>query len=283
MAITMCKRGQDYYKNVRKWKNCLNSHNNRFCYPDRRTYIFLIPTISQYTSDLLISKGIPMSLSGKKPESVVVSSNAIARSCIALKEAKTRGELGEQIANLVLTYSPADIQQMKRNFDNKARDLPPEYRDRLTRKITEHLLGTYQQIRLAQQQGTCKTMNEPVDVELVRYWDIVAEQCRDDGSIDGPKIRFLKFLLAGYCMLVQQEPGHPVGMPFPGGDTVELTDGIYYCPVREKAGDVDEAFCPFCPAHQTPEIGYLRPPTNPSEHRKQEFIENCHRFHNFNG
>ena len=96
-------------------------------------------------------------------------------------------------------------------------------------------------------------------------------------------IRFLKFLLAGYCMLVLQEPGHPVGTPFPGGDRVEFTDGVYYCPVREKSGDVDEALCPFCPALQTPEIGYLRPPTNPSEHRKQEFIEHCHRFHNFNG
>lgn len=187
------------------------------------------------------------------------------------------------IADLVLAYPPSAIQQMKRNFDNKTRDLPPEYRDRLTGKITEHLLGTYQRIRLAQQQGIFKTMNETVPEESANFWDMVALQCRDDSAGDGPKIRFLKFLLAGYCMLVLGEPGHPVGMPFPGGDMVELTDGVYYCPVREKSGDVDEALCPFCPARQTPEIGYLRPPTNPSEHRKQEFIEHCHRFHNFNG
>ena len=62
-----------------------------------------------------------------------------------------------------------------------------------------------------------------------------------------------------------------------------LLSGVYYCPVREKANDVDAALCPFCPALQTPEIGYLRPPINPSEHRKQEFIEHCHKFHNFNG
>jgi uncharacterized protein (UPF0305 family) len=200
-----------------------------------------------------------------------------------LKEAKNRGDLGGQIADLVLTYSPADIQQMKRNFDNKARDLPPEYRDRLTKKITEHLLGTYQRIRLTHQQAIFKTMCEPVPAAAADYWNMVAEHCRDDDSGDGPKIRFLKFLLAGYCMLVQREPGHPVGMPFPGGDQVEFVEGVYYCPVRDKAGDVDAALCPFCPARQTPEIGYLRPPTNPSEHRKQEFIENCHRFHNFNG
>ena len=126
-------------------------------------------------------------------------------------------------------------------------------------------------------------MNEPVRGESTLYWDMVASQCRNDIGGDVRKVRFLKFLLAGYCMLVVQEPGHPVGTPFPGGDRVEFTDGVYYCPVREKTGDVDEALCPFCPSLQTPGIGYLRPPTNPSEHRKQEYIEHCHRFHNFNG
>jgi hypothetical protein len=84
-------------------------------------------------------------------------------------------------------------------------------------------------------------------------------------------------------MFVQGLPGHPVGMPFPGGDKVEVIDGVCYCPVRTKANDVDAALCPFCPALPTPTIGYLRPPVNASEHRKQEFIKNCHDFHNFNG
>ena len=112
---------------------------------------------------------------------------------------------------------------------------------------------------------------------------MVAEQCRDDDGGDAPAFRFLKYLLAGFCMLVLDEPGHPPGTPFPGGDMVTSIDGVCYCPVREKANDVDAALCPFCPALQTPEIGYLRPPINPSEHRKQEFIDNCYRYHNFNG
>ena len=76
--------------------------------------------------------------------------------------AETRGELGERIALLVLRHSPADIQRMKRNFATKIRDLAPDYRDRLTRKITEHLLGTYQRIRLMHQQGIFRAMQEPV-------------------------------------------------------------------------------------------------------------------------
>jgi uncharacterized protein (UPF0305 family) len=207
----------------------------------------------------------------------------IAQKCRDLQQAKNRGDLGECIALLVLQHSPVEIQRMKQNFSNKIQDITPEYRDRLTKKITEHLLGTYQRIRLLQQQGIFKTMHEPVTEQQKKYWDMAGKQCQEDDGGDASDVRFLKYLLAGFCMLVLNEPGHPAGTPFPGGDSVQFTRGVYYCPVREKANDVDAALCPFCPALQTPEIGYLKPPINPSEHRKQEFIEHCHKFHNFNG
>ncbi len=207
----------------------------------------------------------------------------ISQICLDLQLAKNRGDLAERISLLVLQHSPLDIQRMKQNFSNNIEDIPPEYRDHLAKKITEHLLGTYQRIRLLQQQGVFKTMHEPVTDQQRKYWDMAGEQCRHNTREDESLIRFLKYLLAGFCMLVLHEPGHPAGTPFPGGDTVQFIGGIYYCPVREKANDVDAALCPFCPALQTPEIGYLRPPVNSSEHRKQEFIEHCHKFHNFNG
>jgi uncharacterized protein (UPF0305 family) len=206
----------------------------------------------------------------------------ITSECRDLQQALTRGELGKKIALLVIRHPPADIHLMKRNFGTKVQELTPEYRDRLTQKINEHLLGTYQTIRLRHQQGSFGTMRDPVTHQQKSYWDMVIGQCTDSGT-SSPHIRFLNYLLAAFCMFVLDEPGHPVGTPFPGGDTVQLIEGIYYCPVREKAGDVDSALCPFCPAHQTPEIGYLRPPLNGSKHRKQEFIDNCYRFHNFNG
>jgi uncharacterized protein (UPF0305 family) len=225
-----------------------------------------------------------MKLFGKpEPADISLSCDTIRKQCRELQEAKTRRELGEGIARLVLVRSPADVQRMKRNFEAKVQDLAPDYRDQLTKKINEHLLGTFQRIRLAQQQGTFRALHERVSEEQKKYWEMVAGQCGEDNGVDEPDLRFLKYLLAGYCMLVLDEPGHPAGTPFPGGDRVEFTDGIYYCPVREKANDVDAALCPFCPARQTPGIGYLRPPTNPSRARKQEFIDNCYRYHNFNG
>ncbi|NMB79534.1 MAG: DUF2115 domain-containing protein [Methanomicrobiales archaeon] len=207
----------------------------------------------------------------------------VAQACADLKKATTRGELGRKMAPLILRHSPADILQMKRNFETKVQDLTPEYRDRLTKKINEHLLGTYQRVRLDDQQGSLKTLQDPLSDHQKKYWDMVAGQCSGDEGGDAAAIRFLKYLLAGYCMLVLDEPGHPVGTPFPGGDEVEFTNGIFYCPVRDKTGDVDTALCPFCPACQTPQIGYLRPATKPTAKNKQEYIDNCFRYHNFNG
>jgi uncharacterized protein (UPF0305 family) len=124
-------------------------------------------------------------------------------------------------------------------------------------------------------------MREHVPDDLPAFWKMVAMQCTTGDDED--RLRFQKFLLAGFCMFVQGLCGHPVGMPFPGGDKVEVIEGVGYCPVRTKANDVDAALCPFCPALPTPEIGYLRPTVNASRHRKQEFIQNCCDFHTFNG
>jgi len=220
-------------------------------------------------------------LGNKSPSDSPASAALIAEACQDLGTAETRGDLGKKIAALVLEYSPRDIRQMMTNFGNTIQDISMEYRAELEASVTLHLLGTYQDIRLAEQQGSFARMKEQVTAHERSYWGMVEGQCRN-----GPgdlRLRFLKFLLAGFAMIVRQEPGHPVGMRFPGGDRVERIDGVYYCPVREKANDVDAALCPFCPAQQTPDIGYLKPPVNASEHRKQEFIDNCYRFHNFNG
>ncbi|HIH27601.1 MAG TPA: DUF2115 domain-containing protein [Methanoregulaceae archaeon] len=206
----------------------------------------------------------------------------IGKNCSRLGSQKTRGELGSAISAIVFSYSPRDLQQMRWNFTGAIQDTSPTYRKRLEETITGHLHGTWQTIRLMNQQGSFAHMNDPPSPQAGDYWTMVAAQC-SAGDAESVRLRFLKFLLAGFCMFVQGLPGHPAGMPFPGGDKVEIIDGVYYCPVREKANDVDSALCPFCPALQTPEIGYLKPPVDGSRHRKQEFIRQTYDRHHFNG
>jgi uncharacterized protein (UPF0305 family) len=206
----------------------------------------------------------------------------IAEACSRLGAKRTRGELGQAIAGIVLTYSPRDLQQLRRNFSETIRDFVPEYRDTLEKAIAGHLYGTFQALRRMHELRTFDRMDELLATIASGYWTMVAAQC-SSGSEEQARLRFLKFLLEGFCMLVQGLPGHPVGMPFPGGDRVAVVDGTYWCPVREKANDVDSALCPFCPAVQTPEIGYLKPPVKGSEYRKQEFIRDTYEHHHFNG
>jgi uncharacterized protein (UPF0305 family) len=218
----------------------------------------------------------------KEQKADLMSTATTRSSCTRLASAETLGELGAAIAKIVLAYSPSDLQQMKWNFSESIKAISPEYRRQLEELITGHLHGTYQILRLMDQQGAFVHMNEPLPGIAKEYWTMVAGQYPDEVD-EGSRLRFLKFLLAGFCMFVQGLPGHPIGMPFPGGDKVEIIDGVYYCPVREKANDVDSALCPFCPATQTPDIGYLKPPVNASGHRKQEYIDHIHRGHHFNG
>ncbi len=206
----------------------------------------------------------------------------IAGICSRLGSLKTRGELGQAIAGIVLSYSPGDLERMRWNFSGAIKDINPELRKKLEETITAHLHGTYQALRLMNQQRNFARMREPLAKDAGAYWKMVAVQCSPDDA-EKVRLRFLKFLLSGFCMFVQELPGHPVGMPFPGGDRVAIIDGIYYCPVREKANDVDSALCPFCPALQTPEMGYLKPPVKGSRHRKQEFLRQTFDRHHYNG
>ena len=199
-----------------------------------------------------------------------------------LGAARTRGELGSLITPLVLSFSPRDLHRLMEHLSRRISSVDPDYRERLLEKVSEHLLGTWQKIRLMHQQGGFGHLQEPVDASAARFFVMVAEECNAFGAGD-PRLRFLKYLLAAFPMFVLREPAHAVGTPFPGGDTVEYSAGVYYCPVREKANDVGGALCPFCPAIQTPAMGYLKPPVNASEHRKQEFLRDTYDHHHFNG
>ena len=208
--------------------------------------------------------------------------NSLKNECEKLKSLDTRNELGKAIAAAISDYSPRDLKRMQWNFSGKIKNINPLYRRQLEKTINGHMVDTWEKIRLMSQQGSFTPMKDPLPGDTEKYWMMVSEKC-STGDYAGDRIRFLKYLLAGFCIFVQKIPPHPVGMAFPGGDKVQLIDGIYYCPVRTKAGDVDSALCPFCPAKQTPEVGYLKPPRDGSAHRKQEYLKNTFDFHHYNG
>lgn len=201
--------------------------------------------------------------------------------CESLAGLQTRGELGIAVFKLIQNYSQRDLKQMEWNFSESVRGIDASYKKNLEKLIRGYLYETWENLRLLSQQGGFSPMKESLPEKAFEFWMMVAREC--EKKPERSRLRFLKFLLAGFSIFVKEIPPHPVGMPFPGGDSVQLTDGVYYCPVRRKAGDVDSALCPFCPALQTPESGYLKPPVKGSEHRKQEYLKKTFDFHHYNG
>ncbi|HDQ07879.1 MAG TPA: DUF2115 domain-containing protein, partial [Methanoculleus sp.] len=67
-----------------------------------------------------------------------------------------------------------------------------------------------------------------------------------------PWYQLFYYLLCAFAMYVLDEPGHPVGTPFPGGFAVFSRDGRYYCAIRDKEEEILHSICNFCPALQDP-------------------------------
>jgi hypothetical protein len=96
----------------------------------------------------------------------------IAGECSKLGSMTTQGELGKAIADIVLSYSPRDLEQMRWNFSGAIHDINPELRKKLEETITGHLNGTYQALRLMNQQGNFTRMREPLakNAEFTGRW-----------------------------------------------------------------------------------------------------------------
>ena len=91
-----------------------------------------------------------------------------------------------------------------------------------------------------------------------KFCDMLPEGCFawDDASernpyFRNPKNRLFYYLVAAFTMFILEEPGHPVGMPFPGGFKVEQRGREYYCLIRDKEKEIFYSICNFCPALQS--------------------------------
>ncbi|MFA6333746.1 MAG: DUF2115 domain-containing protein [Methanoregula sp.] len=179
-----------------------------------------------------------------------------------LATAATKGELIEILARHVSGYSLRDLQVLGGHLYAEIADLPEPYRSRVRPFFTEQLFGAHHHILSMYRAGAFRQAGEPVrDRETFeKFCAMIPEGCftRDDlprrTPFDyAPKHRLFYYLMAAFTMFVLEKPGHPVGMPFPGGFAVEDRDGTYYCLIRDREKEVFFSICNFCPAKQAAE------------------------------
>jgi uncharacterized protein (UPF0305 family) len=179
-----------------------------------------------------------------------------------LNTASSKGELGLILSDEIQTYSMFDLQIIGGRLYSEVEKLPSPYRESIRPYFREQLFGKHHQILTMHRNRAFDRMTAAIrDPELFgKFCEMVPEGCFswNDSSernpyFRNPKNRLFYYLIAAFTMFVLDEPGHPVGMPFPGGFSVEQRGKDYYCLIRDKEKEVFYSICNFCPAHQTEE------------------------------
>ena len=154
-------------------------------------------------------------------------------------------------------YTIFDLQRVGGTIRREAELLPEPYRSRY-RPYSMDLLNQYHAFIADVRSGKSK-QKEILDRKLWdKYWKNAEESCfSDEVSKNSPEVgigtpagKLFYRLVYGYAMLIAGLPGHPVGMPFPGGWTVKEENGKILCPIRDKEKDLPQALCNYCPAVQ---------------------------------
>ena len=174
-----------------------------------------------------------------------------------LQKITQKGLLGKALAHEVSRYSLLDLSLMGGRYIQSLKHIPSPYLERVKPYLVEQFFGA--QHRLIQLSHTKQfdCMTDPItDLEShTKYWEMVPQgsfvhdnQPIPHGEGKEPLGHFYYYLLAGFIMFVMEEPGHPVGTPFPGTFTVHKRGKQYVCYIRDKEKDVWHSICNYCPA-----------------------------------
>ena len=180
----------------------------------------------------------------------MITKSDVRRVCARLRSAGSQRELAKILYREVSGYSLFDLQEMRGRVERDLRSVPAGYRRRLYPSVMEQIFTTHHTLIVAARRGDPGDGERPLPGEFRDFCDMVEKTCLREDE-DDQRLELLYFLLAAFNIFVLDRPAHPVGTPFPGGFEVEARNGEYLCPIREKADDVENALCPYCPAKQS--------------------------------
>jgi uncharacterized protein (UPF0305 family) len=189
-------------------------------------------------------------------------SGMIREAALRIRTARTRGELGTLLAHEVQQYSLFDLQIIGGRLNNEIDVLPSPYREAIRPYFHKQLFGRHHELLALHHRSAFGRMNTPLadPGTFQKFCDMLPVGCFswDDASernpyFRNPKNRLFYYLMAAFSMFVLDEPGHPMGMPFPGGFKVEQRGRDYYCLIRDKEKELVYSICNFCPAKQAEE------------------------------
>lgn len=191
-----------------------------------------------------------------------------SRDCIheimeTVRKSRTKGELFLTLVREFRRYSLFDLQIIGGRLNSEIERLPSPYREAVRPYFRDQIFRKHHQILAMHHDNrsgelTGQPITDPGTFD--RFCAMVPDGCfawNDAGERNpyfrNPKNRLFYYLIAAFTMFVLDEPGHPVGMPFPGGFAVEKRGAKYYCLIRDREKEVFWSVCNFCPALQSEE------------------------------
>jgi len=142
-------------------------------------------------------------------------------------------------------YSVFDLMKVQALLENECRYLPGNYRAKVKEKMCEQIFSNY---KIILSSDNCQ--DRELDMEQYNDFLKIFWQRLDNITASEKEKTVLYFLCAMYNIFITMTPPHPVGTPFPGGFCVEKIGDEYYCPVKDKQTENEEAICKFCIAKQ---------------------------------
>ena len=176
-----------------------------------------------------------------------------------LRGVSSKGDLAAMLALEVEDFSMFELAVIGGRMRAEVDHLPMPYREKVRPYFDRQVFGMHHRLFSLHRKGAFAAMHEPVaDRETFEaFCEMLPSGCFrwDEGREDyphlaGPRNTLFYYLIAAFTMFVLEEPGHPVGTPFPGGFAVEAQEGEYLCPIRDREEEVAYSICNFCPARQ---------------------------------
>ena len=166
--------------------------------------------------------------------------------------------LAEALARELAKYSIYDIMRIRAWQEREIELLPFPYRERARPYFIEWHVGRYFKAMALLSSGDFRSFSGPIKDpgRFKEFCDTESRRLRerydmdDDDSMYGMSAGLYYLQLSCFYMFVLDQPGHPIGTPFPGGFSVRQESGEFYCPIRDKEKDVWYSICNFCPARQ---------------------------------
>jgi len=179
-----------------------------------------------------------------------------------LLQITTRGSLGRYIADFIPEYGMYDLQLISEKLERDLRQVPVSYRNLVLPYMRERIFGRYHRVLVMNRKDRFSSLvlslSDPVIYQS--FCKMLPTGCLIPGDEydpypeeKAPWYHCFMYLMAAFAMYVLDEPGHPVHMPFPGGETVYRSGDHYYCPIRDKEEEIFYSICNYCPAVQTPD------------------------------